>query len=306
VQPSRRSFLKQTGLAATIASFASASRSRRSNPVGYAVIAWPDEQFNDALPIISSLHFRGVQYRADVYRTYASKPAELRDRLASLKLKPVALSFPTLSMDPLKFAESTTLFRDYARFQHQLGGVYLQVIDGGNPDATYSASEIQAYGEHINALGKIAHHSGLTVTYHPHLASLGETREGMDRILAATDPRYVKLEADTAHMFLGGIDVPDVIRTYRDRLAFFHFKDAGAEVAAHARTNRAEVRKASIRFCELGRGSVDFPAILKAIDDVHFTGWIIVELDAYQPPPGGPAEAASTNRDAMSKMGFKV
>jgi inosose dehydratase len=306
VQHSRRDFLKRTGLAASVASLASARASTRPNPVGYAMISWPDEQFNDALPIVSSLHYRGVQFRADVYRAYASKPAELKDRLKSLHLTPVALSFPTVSVDPAKRAETTALFREYAKFLHHVGGLYLQLIDGGDPDATYSNSEIQSYGQHLNELGKIAHESGVTFTYHPHLSSIGETREGMGRILAATDARYLKLEPDTAHMSLGGMDVPDAIRTYRDRLAFLHFKDAVKEVADQARANRAPIRKAKVRFCELGRGAVNFPAVLKALDDVHFTGWIIVELDAYEAPPGGPAEAARTNRDEMRKMGFRV
>jgi inosose dehydratase len=306
VQHSRRDFLKLTGLGTSVATLASGRASARPNPVGYAMISWPDEQFDEALPIVSGLHYRGVQFRADVYRAYATKPAELKDRLRSLNLKPVALSFPTVSVDPAKRVETIALFRDYAKFLHQLGGLYLQLIDGGDPDATYSNSEIQSYGEHLNELGKIAHDSGVTFTYHPHLSSIGETREGMDRILAATDSRYLKLEPDTAHMSLGGMDVPDAIRTYRDRLAYLHFKDVVKEVADQARVNRASIRKAKVRFCEVGRGVVNFPAVLKALDDVHFTGWIIVELDAYEAPPGGPAEAARTNRDEMRKMEFKV
>jgi inosose dehydratase len=270
------------------------------------MISWPDEQFNDALPIVSALRFRGVQFRADVYRAYASRPAELKGRLNSLHLKPVALSFPTVSLDPATRGETTALFRDYAKFQHQVGGLYLQLIDGGDPDAVYSDSEIKSYGQYLNELGKIAQDSGLTCTYHPHLSSIGETRKGMDRILAATDSRYLKLQPDTAHMLLGGMDVPGAIRTYRDRLAFLHFKDAVKEVADQAGVNRVAIRKAKVRFCEVGHGAVNFPAVLKALDDVHFTGWIIVELDASQPPPGGPAESASTNRDEMRKMGFKV
>lgn len=306
MEQSRREFLKRTGLAAGVTSLASARSFARPNPVGYAMISWPDAQFNDALPIVSGLHFRGVQFRADVYRAYVSKPAELKDRLRSLHLKPVALSFPTVSIDPTKRAATTALFRDYARFQHQVGGLFLQLIDGGDPDAVYSDSEIKSFGQHLNELGKIAHDSGVTFTYHPHLSSIGETREGMDRILAATDARYLKLQPDTAHMLLGGMDVPDAIRTYRDRLAFVHFKDAVKEVADQAGVNRAAIRKAKVRFCELGHGAVNFPAVLKALDDVHFAGWIIVELDAYEAPPGGPGEAASTNRDEMRKMGFRV
>jgi inosose dehydratase len=180
------------------------------------------------------------------------------------------------------------------------------MTDSGNPDATYSADEMKAFGDHVNELGKVAIDSGLTFSYHPHLSSLGETREGLDRIMAATDPRYLKLQPDVAHMTLGGMNPADAIRTYRDRLAFFHFKDAVHEVAVQAKEDRSKIRKAKVRFCEVGQGAVDYPAVLAAMDDAHFTGWIVVELDAYKAPPGGPAEAARTNQLAMRKMGFNI
>ena len=57
---------------------------------------------------------------------------------------------------------------------------------------------------------------------------------------------------------------------------------------------------------EIGQVGVDFPPILKALRDIHFTGWVIVELDAYKVRPGGPAVSARMNLDAMRRMGFCV
>lgn len=305
MDPTRRELLRWVGLAAA-APLVHAQRASRPNPVGYAMISFPDDQFNQALPVVANLHYQGIQIRSDVFKTYVSKAAALKERVDSLKLKPVVLSFPSVSLDPAKRDETTALFREYVSFHRQIGGTYLQLIDAGNPDATYSNDEIKSYGAYINELGKTAVDSGLTLSYHPHVASIGETREGMDRILGATDPRYLKFQPDVAHMTLGGMNPADAIRAYRDRLAFFHFKDAVREVAAQAKTNRPAIRKIKVRFCEIGRGAVDYPAILRAIDEVQFTGWIIVELDAYQQPPGGPAESARTNQLAMRKMGFNV
>jgi inosose dehydratase len=305
----RREFLKWTGLTAAVAPFVSGAATR-SNPVGYAMISFPDEQFWDALPVVAKLGYKGVQVRADVYKAYGSKPGALKEKLDGLKLKPVALSFPSTGMDPLKFNEKrheiTAKFREYAAFHRQIGGTFIQLIDGGDPDVTYSNADMKSFGEYINELGKIAVDSGLTLSYHPHLASIGETREGMDRIMGATDPRYLKFQPDVAHMTLGGMNPVDAIHAYRDRLAFFHFKDAVKEVALKAKDDRASIRKAKVRFCEVGHGVVDYPAVLRALDEVNFTGWIVVELDAYQQPPGGPAEAARINQLSMRRMGFNI
>jgi hypothetical protein len=33
---------------------------------------------------------------------------------------------------------------------------------------------------------------------------------------------------------------------------------------------------------------------------------VIVELDRFEPPPGGPAESARINKDALRSLGFKI
>ncbi len=98
----------------------------------------------------------------------------------------------------------------------------------------------------------------------------------MGRILEASDPRYVKLIADVAHLALGGSDPAEVIRTYGDRLLFAHFKDVRKDVAALARKDRSLVRQQKYWFCTIGTGVVNFPAILAAFRDVNFTGWVVV------------------------------
>jgi inosose dehydratase len=180
------------------------------------------------------------------------------------------------------------------------------VTDGGRPDGQYSPPQIKALGDQMNTLGKVAADSGVTLGYHPHFGTLGETREGMGRVLDATDPRYVKLIADVAHITLGGSDPAEVIRSYHARLVLTHFKDLRKDTAALARKDRAQARHQEFHFCEIGQGVVDFPAILQAFRDVNFRGWVIVELDAYEPPSGGPAESARRNKAGLLKLGLEV
>ena len=307
----RREFLVRSGqaglawIAASLPVFASAAS--LPNPLGYATISWPRSQFDQALDAIAALHYQGAQLLGWVADDYAgSKQSDLREKLRSLHITPVALSCWGVTLDPGNLGPISSKFAAYVQFQRSLNGLYLQVTDGGHPNQTYSSDQIKALGARMNELGKIARESGLQLGYHPHFGTLGETRQGLGQVLEATDPSSVKLIADVAHLSLGGADPAEVIRTYRDRLLFLHFKDVRKDVAKLAAENRDQVRSVKYHFCEIGAGAVDFTAILAAMRDTRFSGWVIVELDAYEPPPGGPAEAARTNALALEKMGFRI
>jgi len=275
------------------------------NPVGYATISWPESQFSSALQTISELGFKGAQFLGWVRDAYAGpKAPALRQRLQGLKLKPVTLSCSDVNLDPDHPEDESGKVRAYAEFFRDLGGLYLQVIDGGNPTKKYPPGTIKALGGRITVLGKLAQDYGLLLGYHPHFGSIGETREGLGQVIEATDPHYVKLIADVGHMALGGSDPSEVVRTYHERLICTHLKDVRKDVAALARQDRDLVRRKEYQFCEIGEGTVDFAGILRALRDVSFRGWHIVELDGNESPPGGPAESARMNLDAAKRLGL--
>jgi sugar phosphate isomerase/epimerase len=147
--------------------------------------------------------------------TYAGeKTKELKDRLQKLKLSAAALSCSKVRLRPDSPETFVAQFRVYADFLHSLGGYVLQLTDSGNPRGNYSSNEIKSTGAKMNELGKIAKDSGMSVGYHPHFGTLGETRDGLGSVMDATDPRYVGMIADVAHLKLGGSDPAEVIRTY--------------------------------------------------------------------------------------------
>jgi inosose dehydratase len=306
---SRRHFLKQA--AALALPWGVGSRgdlvpvNGLSNPVGYATISWPQSQFLQALDTISSLGFAGVQMLGWVRNAYGGdKAGELKERLVKLRLQPAALSCSQVKLDPAHPQDESGRVREYAAFLKALGGFHLQITDSGSADGKYSRPEMKEFGARLDELGKTAEEFGLNLGYHPHFGTFGETPEGLKRVLYSTDPRYVKLIADVAHLTLGGSDPAEVIRTYRERLSLVHLKDVRKDVAELAHANRDLVRRNAYRFCEIGRGVVDFAAVLDALRG--FQGWLIVELDGYELPPGGPAESARINKEALQKLGLVV
>lgn len=307
----RRRFMRRAGAAAlswpALSHLDMALPGTLLNPVGYSNISWPQEELNQALQTVSSLGYQGVQLLGWVQETFAGeKTAELRDRLQKLKLSAAALSCNKVMLRPGSPETFRDQFRAYADFLHSLGGKVLQLTDGGKPQGNYSAGDIKSMGAKMNELGRMAKDSGMNVGYHPHFGTLGETREGLARVLDATDPQYVGLIADIAHLKLGGSDPAEVIRTYHQRLTLVHLKDVRREAYETARQDRDQVEKLKAWFCEVGRGVVDYPTVTASLRASQFRGWAIVELDRFEPLPGGPAESAMVNKKALSALGFRI
>jgi inosose dehydratase len=131
-------------------------------------------------------------------------------------------------------------------------------------------------GPLLNEIGRLAREEGVEAGLHPHLNTLVETAEETDLAMKTTDPRLVRLSADTGHIHLAGGDVLAVLRRHRGRLNYFHFKDG---VRPFVRPHFAR----NLR--ELGRGEVPFPAIMKLLREIRFEGWINVEQDRSELPP---------------------
>jgi inosose dehydratase len=120
--------------------------------------------------------------------------------------------------------------------------------------------------------------------------SVGEAPGEVAHVLDATDARYVHLLFDVAHYQQGGADPVRAIHDYASRIRLFHLKDVEARPSAGQPASRA------YRFVELGRGRVDLSGVIRAIHDVAFRGWVVVELDAVPDNARTPRESAEINR----------
>ncbi|PYV13776.1 MAG: hypothetical protein DMG07_13460 [Acidobacteria bacterium] len=122
---------------------------------------------------------------------------------------------------------------------------------------------------------------GITLCYHPHVATYVEAPHEIDALMALTDPDLVKLGPDTGHLFFGGADPLAVIERYFARVGAIHLKDARAETVEEARRGKLDYRQANARavWTELGTGAIDFPALFVMLRERRWSGWVIVETD---------------------------
>jgi inosose dehydratase len=267
---------------------------------GYAAITW-DGNDVQAIKDISELGFPGIQLRSNILKEYGERPEALRALLDQNKLEMVALSSGGVSIAPDKEADEIAKHIRNAKFVKAVGGRYLQVTDSARPkDRKPEASDFKQLGRLLNEIGKGANDLGVPVGYHNHMASLGEAPDEVDRIMEAVDARYVKLELDIAHYQQGGGDPARAIRKYRDRLLFLHIKDV-------ENLDAKDPRGRAYRFVELGRGRVDLAAVFKALQEVKFQGWAVIELDSVTDKSRTPKECAQISMKYLEeKLGFKI
>jgi inosose dehydratase len=257
--------------------------------LGYAAITWGGDD-ERAIADIAALGFPGIQLRASILTRYAQRPAELRELLARKRLTFVALSSGNVSIDPAAEARVIEEHVDHARFLRDAGGSYLQLIDERPKGREREAADYQRLGRLLTEIGKRVADLGVQVGYHPHIGSIGETPNEIDRVLEASDPASVRLLLDVAHYQVGGGDPVAAIRRYRDRLLFLHIKDVRSAAPG------AGMSPSSFEFVELGRGSVDLRGVFAALRDVRFRGWAVVELDSVPDHARTPREAGAISK----------
>lgn len=147
--------------------------------------------------------------------------------------------------------------------------------------------------------------TGLRTVFHHHCAGYIETHDEIATLIELTDPQSFGLVFDTGHYTYGsgGADAVAALDQFRERIWYIHLKDCHPEVAAQARANGWDYFEALRHgvFCELGKGSVDFPRLLRKLAEWDYQGYMLVEQDVL-PGMGSPKESARRNREYLKSI----
>jgi len=130
--------------------------------------------------------------------------------------------------------------------------------------------------------GKRARDHGLQLCYHSHAFEY-EPMQGttpLQILMGETDPSLVKLELDIFWAAVAGYDPVEVIKTYSGRIPLLHLKDKAKGMLPEAQYNEKVPKEL---FKEVGNGSIDIPAVLKAADAAG-TRHYFVEQDQSPDP----------------------
>lgn len=126
--------------------------------------------------------------------------------------------------------------------------------------------------DRMNAAGELCKKAGMQMAYHNHAYELGG-RPGMrpiDIFFDRLDPLLVKMELDVFWLSVAGQDPVAALKKWRGRVALLHLKDK-AKDAPHMFAENVPAGA----FQEVGSGSLDFPAILKAAPGAGVKHYIV-------------------------------
>jgi len=140
-----------------------------------------------------------------------------------------------------------------------------------------SGRDFDTFCRQANIQAEACERWNIAAALHNHLGSPVESQEQVKDFLARC-PKC-KLILDTAHLAAADGDPVEIVREYPDRIESIHLKDwllTNPEVGLDNWFARG-------RFCELGAGNIglDNAAVMRALVDIGYDGWILVEHDTH-------------------------
>jgi inosose dehydratase len=248
-------------------------------------------------------------------------PDRLRQELKKRNLTLLASWVSVFLHDPDRHAQSEAEAVRTARLLAQVGGPNTLVVLGNDPytdpvrtqyagritpEQGMNEAQWQVFAEGANRVARaVRRESGLRTVFHHHIGTWIETPAETAKLLSLTDPQALGLCFDTGHYRFGGGDPVAGLRQHADRVWHVHFKDHDPHVAAQSRREDWSAIQSVEHgvFCELGKGDVDFPAVVGVLNEIGYDSWIVVEQDVL-PGMGTPRESAQRNRDYLRSFGL--
>lgn len=272
--------------------------------LGFAIQLWMrqannQDLFHKVLDEMSLAGFDGIELAWPfVIEQYGQKPAELR-RLIAMHEMQVAATYVGLDIHtPETLAAGEAKAKAWVDFYSQVGCEHL-LLDGATekPGYTpfpldyqynYTPQQLQDAAAAVNRIARYAKAAGMHTSWHTHWGNFFENQELFKIFWDETDPEYLGLCPDVGQIQLVGLDPVAYVRDNIKRITHYvHYKDMewrgprrelwpGKVVPDN---DGAYALDAKARWCELGRGVVDLPAIHKILLDAGFDGWITCDQD---------------------------
>jgi inosose dehydratase len=129
-----------------------------------------------------------------------------------------------------------------------------------------------------------------------------QTREQVDRLMAATDPNLVYLLLDTGHITFSGDDAMSLAEGYASRIKHVHLKNIRRPIMEQAIAQNLSFKEAIQAgiFTVPGdpEGCIDFGPIFNVLAEHDYEGWLMVEAE-QDPAKATPLVYAKMARDYL-------
>lgn len=226
----------------------------------------------DAIQKISSCGFKSIEIFDGNMMNYENDPERFLKLLRKYdsSLLGVYIGANFIYEDAL--ADELYRIERVSKLAEKLGARHI-VLGGGAVRASGIREEDFLHlAKGLDKANEIIKKYNLIASYHPHLGSMTEHPNQIDKLFALTDIPFCP---DLAHLVAGGGDALQIVRKYRDRIQYIHLKDLK-----------------NGEFSPLGTGQIPIDKIVSFLKQTGFKGDWLVEIDGYS---GDPCEACDTS-----------
>jgi inosose dehydratase len=251
-------------------------------------ITWGRQGFLQSVQEISALGIRGFETWPFLVDEYGlARIGEFKDLLARHNLQLIALYGGGRMDDPDFFEEVVATNVRFARFLQANGADRLVLGPPRRPSGGPTRDQLLNQVHCMNEIGRRTLEYGVLACIHPHFNTAVERLEEIDFVMDRTDPRYVAMAADTAHLRKGNPEDDaaerKVFQRYAGRIKYVHLKDWDPNMPPET---SGEGGTAIIKdFVELGQGVVRLKECIELLRQAGYDGWLTIELDYTRRTP---------------------
>jgi inosose dehydratase len=157
----------------------------------------------------------------------------------------------------------------------------------------------------VERAAAIVREAGFEPTFHHHAGTFIESPAEIDRFLANVD---IGLTLDTGHLFIAGGEPVEAVRRWGGRINHLHLKDVDLATLRRVLSDGGGMSEvwSSGAFTAFGAGDIDLAAVMAAMQEHDYDGWIVVEQDVLNGPDvsldafrSQRAADQRTNREAL-------
>lgn len=131
----------------------------------------------------------------------------------------------------------------------------------------------------ICKFANIAKNFGIKTSIHPHINTYCMYEDEINFIMDNTRSDLIGLAPDTAHISAAGADPIKIMEKYATRINFTHLKDYKLGNKNALKSWVGSNLPILDCFCELGKGVLNFPKIIKILESANYDGPLCIELD---------------------------
>ena len=230
----------------------------------------------EILKKITAVGFKSIEVLEGNLTKYSQDISVLKDMLQkySAEMMSVCVGANFIYQDALE--DEMFHMEEVAKAAKAVGVTYAALCGGAIRRKGVQDSDYHLLGKGLDMAAKVFAEYGIEASYHPHLGSMAEAPEQVDRLFSETS---IKICPDLAHLAAGGGDPLETVKKYYDRISFVHLKDLDDN-----------------GFAPLGKGRLDIDGVLDFLKEKGYKGDYLVEVDGYA---GDPVYACMTSYDFL-------